>query len=248
MLTVAGVPVRVTWNRRKGKGVSATQLDKKSGCLSAVARMACVGGALGLSAYLMTVALASPRLWWLGWCTLLPLLLSIRAFPPLRALAAGGFWGACLYAFSAIGGGASFTATFPSFALLCGVPGLYALVGSVITRRVGFSPLLLGLLWVGVELALHPLGLRNGLLAATQDGVVVTVLGNVVGYALVAFLVVYVNATVLSVLSDVCVCVSVPATRFVRGSGSTPRRLFPLELPIAFLRFLRLWQPRGPPA
>jgi hypothetical protein len=57
-----------------------------------------------------------------------------------------------------------------------------------LTRQKGFSPLLLGLGWIAVELALQPLGLRYGLLAATQgSGLVVRTMGYLAGYVMVAF-------------------------------------------------------------
>jgi apolipoprotein N-acyltransferase len=196
----------------------------------------------------MVLALQSPDYWWLGWVTLLPLLLAIRVLPPWRALIAGSFWGGCFYLLSLLGGEAPFDSSLRSFALLTLIPGLYAGLGSVITRRVGFSPLLLGLGWVGVEFALQPLALHNGLLAGTQgDGLVVRVVGNLAGYALVAFLVAYVNAALLSVLGEVCI--RVPSLRLAGGSsGSEVRRFYPFELPSNVLNFIRPSRPRGPPA
>jgi apolipoprotein N-acyltransferase len=194
----------------------------------------------------MTVALCSSEGRWLGWVTLVPLLLAIRVLRPVRALIAGSFWGLCFFLFSLLTGDAPFAPSLASLAMLSTIPALYAGLGSAITRRAGFSPLLLGLGWVGVEFALQPLGLHNGLLAATQgDGVVVQLVGNLTGYVLVAFLVAYVSAALLSALGGVCVSVS--SSRVVRGSGHTPTRFIPSELPCDLLHFIRPSQPRGPP-
>ncbi|MFQ5592456.1 MAG: hypothetical protein ACE5HE_14960 [Phycisphaerae bacterium] len=194
----------------------------------------------------MTAALQSPELWWLGWVTLLPLFLAIRVLSPARAMLAGALWGFSLCLFSVNADGVALAPTLRSFALLTVIPSLYALFGVHVTRRVGFSPLLLGIGWVAVEFALQPLALRNGLLAATQaDGLFVRTLGNLGGYVLVAFLVAYVSASLLSVISDVCI--DIPGRRYVPGSGAGRGRPFPIEAPVYTSRFVHSAQPRAPP-
>jgi len=194
----------------------------------------------------MSLAIASPSFWWLGWLTLLPLLLAIRLLSPARAALAGSFWGLCFYVISVGGSGAPLAPSPISALLLAAIPGLYAGIGSRITRRVGFSPLLLGLGWVGVELALQPLALHHGLLAGTQGGsMVFRVVGNVAGYALVAFLVAYVSACLLSVLGGVYAWAR--SKHVVRVAGSYVQKSTPLIDSISIQRFVRIQQPRGPP-
>lgn len=198
-----------------------------------------------LSSGAMVAALQSPGLGWLGWLTLTPLLLSIRLLSPVRAALAGSFWGVCFFALVAWKGGALFDPSFSAFSLLALAPGLYAGLGSRITRRIGFSPLMLGLGWVGVELALKPLAMRHGLLAATQgDGALVSLVGNVAGYVLVAFLVAYVSASLISVFHA-----------FIRGSANRqllrcgsvrPEILFD-QLLCDLQQLLQPSRPRGPP-
>ena len=205
-----------------------------------------LGAALAFSACLMAIALQSPAGVWLGWFTLIPLFLSIRVLSPLRAFFAGAFWGLCLFVFATVSGAAPFAPNVWSAFLLGAVPGVYALLGARLTRQKGFSPLLLGLGWIAVELALRPLGFRYGLLAATQgSGLVVRTMGYLAGYVMVAFIVAYVNAMLLTMLRDVCVVVL--RSRLVAGLSGTVKRLFPIDLPAQFFLLWGPSQPRAPP-
>lgn len=160
---------------------------------------------LAMAAALMSLAQRSVDAHWLGWVTLVPLFLAIRNLSPARAALAGAFWGGVLCLFSTLGPAASLPPTLRSFAFLTAVPALYAFLGAVQTRKVGFSPLILGLGWVGVELALQPLAMRHGLLAATQNGeLALRAVGYVGGWFLVAFFVAYVNASLLDMLTAAC--------------------------------------------
>jgi len=226
-----------------------TALTVKPSNLSATSRI-CKGCVMTLalagSAYLMALAIESPHRVWLGWVTLLPLFYAIQVFSPARAMISGAFWGACLFASSLVFAKTEISPTFASFAMLSLISGAYGSFGAALTRRIGFSPFLLALCWIGVEFALAPLGLRHGLLAGTQgDGLAVRLVGSVAGYALVAFLVAYVNAALLSVLTSVRR--GAKSSRLVRGSGDALRAYFPVEFPIGWLHFHRAAQPRAPP-
>lgn len=202
--------------------------------------------ALSASAILMALAIESPRHWWLGWVTLLPLLQVARSLRPSFALAAGSFWGAALFAASACISREGIQHTPLAFALLALVPALYAGLGAALTRRIGFSPYLMALGWVGVELCLRPIGLEHGLLARTQgNGVLIYAFGSFAGYAMVAFLVAYINASLLDVLHEVHACLSLP--RLVAASADSLRRVAVADAPFVVSRFLRISQPRGPP-
>ena len=199
-----------------------------------------------VSAFLMAVALRSQTGGLLAWFTLVPLFLAVRLLAPGRAFLGGAFWGLCLFLFCACSPDAPVGRTLPALALLTLVPGIYAWAGARLTRQVGFSPLLLALGWIGVELVFQPLGLKNGLLAGTQGhGIVVRTLGYLSGYVVVAFIVAYVNASLLSMLSDACVVVD--SRRRVPRSSGAENRLIPIDLPVHFLRLLSLSQPRAPP-
>jgi apolipoprotein N-acyltransferase len=104
----------------------------------------------------------------------------------------------------------------------------------------------LALGWIGVEFAIRPLGLNYGLLAGTQgDGFMIRVVGSFAGYVLVAFLVALVNATLVSVLSEVRLSFTSP--RLVPKAAVTVKWFFFNELPSYLLHLIRASQPRAPP-
>lgn len=212
----------------------------------AAAKVVLVAIMLVVSAGLMGAALQSPAGRVLGWFTLVPLFFLIRLLTPLRALFAGAFWGLCLFLFGAAAANAPFAPTLTNLLLLSTIPGLYAGAGALLTRRIGFSPLLLGLGWIGVELALQPLALYNGLLAGTLGhGLVVRTMGYLAGSVVVAFIVAYVNASLLEMVTEACVATG--AVRFTAGAAAPEERFFPLELPAYLFEYLRPHQPRAPP-
>ena len=134
-----------------------------------------------------------------------------------------------------------------SFALLSLIPGAYCYFGASLTRRIGFSPYLLALGWIGVEFAIRPIGLNYGLLAGTQgDGFMVRVVGSFAGYVLVAFLVALVNATLVAVLGGVRLVFTSP--RLVPKAPVTIKWLSVSELPGYLFYLIRASQPRAPPS
>lgn len=209
--------------------------------------IAALVGPLCASAYLMSLAIASPAHWWLGWVTLIPLFHAIRVLRPGLAAAACSFWGVVLFACAAGAPGSTVSASLGSFALLAAIPAGYGYLGAWLTRRVGFSPYLLALCWVGVEFALRPVGFDHGLLAGTQgDGFAIRIIGSFAGYVLVAFLVAYVNAALLNVLSEVRWASA--RRRPIYGGRTVPRRVVPSSVPPFLRDFIRELKPRGPPA
>jgi hypothetical protein len=98
--------------------------------------------------------------------------------------------------------------------------GAYAFVGAALTRWIGFSPFVLGVGWMGVELALAPVGLHNGLLSATQgDTALMDYIGRALGYVLVAFLVAYINAALVAVFARVRLRLPRPFRITTSGNG-----------------------------
>jgi apolipoprotein N-acyltransferase len=156
---------------------------------------------LGTSAFFMSVALGSADCAWLAWVSLLPLFWSIRKLSPLGATFSGMLWGIALYGFSVSGTVPGIAPSPWSLLLLATVAATYAGLGALLTHRVGFSPFVLAVGWIGVEFALRPLTLRNGLMCGTQgNGTLVQWVGGLFGYVIVAFLVAYVNASLLAML------------------------------------------------
>jgi len=201
---------------------------------------------VSFSAALMAYAISSPSHWWLGWVTLLPLFFAIRVGTPLEAASAAGLWGALVFTFSALFGDTSPAGNLLSLGTLVIVPAAYAWIGAKVTRQVGFSPFLLALGWMGVEFALRPVGLKHGLLAATQDGnVLIGALGSFAGYVIVAFVVAYVNAALLSVISQVQVSTS--GLRYIRGVAAVPQRIILFDIPCFLDHVARPSRPRAPP-
>lgn len=157
---------------------------------------------LVLSALLVAVAAGSTACSWLAWFGLLPLFLAIRVLGPAASAIAGAFWGICFYFFSVAFPVYVISPTLQFFALLTIIPALYACFGALLTQWVGFNPLLLGIGWVLVEVAIEPLGLQQGLLAGTQSqSPILCWISRLLGYAFVAFLVAYINASLLVMLS-----------------------------------------------
>ncbi len=199
---------------------------------------------LAVSAWMMWVAIATPGLWWLGWFTLLPLFHSIRVLAPRNAFLSGAFWGCCLIAAS-FAGGKPIASDWQLLVCLGLVPGAYSYFGARLTRHIGFSPYLLALGWIGVELALRPLGLRYGLLSGTQTQGAIGFLGSFTGYVLVAFLIAYINASLLSVLVEVRALIVQP--RLVSRASGAHRQVVPQRLQSYLSHLFHPARPRAPP-
>ena len=205
-----------------------------------------VAASLVASVIVMALALGSPEYSYLSWLTLLPLFFAIRLCSPLVGAGCGALWGFTLYLSAVAGLVPGMEPDLASAGLLTVIPGIYAFLGAGLTRWMGFSPFVLGVSWMGVELALEPLGLRNGLLATTQGGTTLMHwVGNALGYVLVAFVVAYVNAALLSALSGVRM--AVPRPRPVAASGEHRKRLFPQTCCCFPVLAFRPAQPRAPP-
>jgi len=198
------------------------------------------------SAYLMALAVASPTYPWLGLLTLLPLFLAIRVCRPPGAALCGALWGVSLYVFSVTGSSHSIDASAGSLALLTAIPAIYAYLSAWLTRWIGFNPFVLGVSWMGVELAFTPLGLHTGLLAGTQgDGTLMHWIGGALGYVLVAFLVAFVSAVIVSLLSRAYVGATAP--RFLVGSGENDFCLIQQTFSCFPLFAIPPSRPRAPP-
>ncbi len=158
------------------------------------------GTAIVVSAYVMCMILSSQNHTWIGLFCLLPLLRGIQTMTPLRSACAGGVWGLAIYIFSTATGLNVVPASALSVALLTAIPAAYTGLGAFLTRRIGFSPVFMACGWILVEAALRPLAIDSGLLAssAVGDHGVAGYVGNVFGYAWVAFFFVLASAWLLA--------------------------------------------------
>lgn len=210
-------------------------------------RGAALGLSLVVSAFLAVEAVGSTSHGWLGWLSLVPLLVSARYVAPLGAMTCGALWGGSLWLFSALVGDGAVAPTAMSLALLTAVPACYTLLGSLLTRsRFGFSPLLLGMGWVGVEYALAPLSLRFGLLTgAFASGSFLHVVSGILGYGFIAFVIAYANGLLLSLLTDVRI--TVPGPLYARVSADTGALVIPDVVAGCSIQGFPAARPRAPP-
>lgn len=199
-----------------------------------------------ISAALMASATGSKGNAWFAWVGLIPLFTSICLFEPRQAALCGSLWGLSFYLFWLNAAPNRHVELFPALLLLGVVPAVYAYGCARLTRRIGFTPLLLALGWIGVEVALRPLGFRNGVLAgASGDGWLIDLISRALGYGLVAFVVAYANASLLCVLIRLRFYAGEPA--FLLGLDAPNggvSHLLSAEQPSTGIR---IGQPRAPP-
>ncbi len=174
--------------------------DNKLGCGRGFAMLR-IAPALVLSAYVLAAALATPKLPWLGLLAILPVLWSVRVLTPVWACIGGAVWGVSLLGFAQLFDSFNFEITLTNIALVAGAPALYAFLGSVMTRRIGFSPFLLSYGWILVELAIRPLAFRHGLLAGTQENsLLLSLLGRGLGYVSIALVLAFASAWLVEII------------------------------------------------
>ena len=231
----AGTRPLVTAAGRRALRASASPLSAKNAAL---------GASLVLSAYGIACAARGDLPLWVGWVALVPVFVAVRALRPILAMLCGALWGASLFVFN--GGGSEPGNPIVVGLLLTVVPAAYAYLAACVTRWIGFSPFVLGVGWMGVELALAPVGLHNGLLSATQgDTALMDYIGRALGYVLVAFHVAYVNAALVAVFARVRLRLPRPFRITTSGNGV----LFLRSQIVGCLSLVALQpsQPRAPP-
>jgi apolipoprotein N-acyltransferase len=211
--------------------------------ISTVARTAGCTIALVLSAWVMSFAVSSQQHLPLAVLGLLPLLRIIQVVAPRRATVCGAGWGALL---------ALFLSAQSSLGLSNGgllVPMAFAAytgLGAWITRRWGYSPLVLAVGWFFIEIALRPLSLSQGVLVGSpESGVLLASIGQVFGYAWVAFILVFASAWLLSVVSRIRFDLSPPVV--LPGLGDGQRGLWPLNPALRPCHVAVPSHPRAPP-
>jgi hypothetical protein len=209
-------------------------------------RDALLAGFILAGAYLMSASMRGTVPSFAAWFALVPLLTCIRILSPLKAMLTGGLWGLAIYAFCSIGSDRLFPASPLNLLLLTAAPAIYGAFGALLTRWIGFSPYILGVSWMGVELALTPIRLSFGLIGSRlTDSLFSDWLGHALGFVVVAFAVAYVNAILVCALHHVFRLARRPI-RFEQSSRSTCLR----HLGTATIwcdHSLRHMRPRAPP-
>jgi len=194
----------------------------------------------------MALAVASPAHPWLAWISFAPLVIAVRFLRPRKAGYCGAVWGSSLFLFSTLFDNTVISPSLTGFVMLTTIPAVYTYLGAFFTRRFGFSPLAIALGWIVVVLALEPAGLSHGLVPVEHGhNRFLQMVAGSLGYGFVAFLIVYVNALLLSLAE--AICVRGAALRLLKGCAVAPR-LPETDMP-ACLRnqYLLPLQPRGPP-
>jgi len=225
--------------------LSANRKDRSNPAWRVVKGLA-LGVLLVPSALLTAVAVGSADYSWFAWFGLLPLFFAIRVLNPVVAALAGAFWGGCFHLFLVTYAVPGLSLTSQSFVLLTIVLMLYAYFGGLLTRWVGFSPMLLALGWIVVELTLKPLGLRQGLLAGTQStNGFLHWISCLLGYAFVALIVAGINAWLVMLISSARLRLPPPTI----PAGLSYAGRCPLSQTFVLLQFLPLCEvyPRPPP-
>lgn len=185
---------------------------------------------------------------WLAFFSLIPLIQVIRRYSPRVSASLGAVWGLGVASMLALGDVSTAHLSPLNIALLVGIPAAYTGLFSAITRRIGFNPFVLAVGWMLVELSLRPVGLPLGLLAgAIGSGALVSWVGGLLGYVFVAFLVIWANAAIVSLLSRACLRISLPR---IRKSTLDLARSLPILVAFSPPKNFSICEarPRAPPA
>lgn len=199
------------------------------------------------SALVIGLAGKTGRYPYLACLSLVPLFAAIRTCRPMASFLSGVIWGLSLFGFCLVGLGPPISPTLDALVLLAAVPALYAWLGTLLTRWIGFSPFVLAVCWILVECSLLPLHLRLGLLGGTQiENTYFQIAGHAFGYLQCCLLVAYIGAAFFDVACTFSSIKWSRAThlRIVRDSE-------PISVATLFRRIAAFWlrtsQPRAPP-
>ena len=154
---------------------------------------------VAISAYALALTHFSDRLGPLAWVALIPFFVVIRGSSKPASAGHGALWGAVYFTlFGLIKSGLS-PYSFPAFVII-GVIGsaLLALCLNLVSRRLGFNPLALGLVWLIFEVIRIELVTHCGTLASSQpiDGRFLN-MSAFTGLSGLALLIVVVNACLI---------------------------------------------------
>lgn len=173
------------------------------------------------------------------------------------ATIAGGLWGGSVFLFAVAGDAPVIPATLATAALLVTIPAIYTGLAAALTRRIGFNPFVLAVGWIGVELALTPLNLPLGIMAAAgvqgdltgavahSGSIFLQWTARLLGYVFIAFLVAAANASLIALLGRARL--TLPLRRRLDGLLPTAT-CHPSQTPVLFLSPAPCQaHPRAPP-
>ncbi len=179
--------------------------------LRGLATVASLAAGAKLSAY--SASAQVPLL--IGILGFFPLFVAIRVHRAPIASLCGTVWGLLL--FLQLSAWGSVDRTVSTALIFAAAPACHAALGSLLTRWVGFSPLVLGVTWFGVEFALSAAGLPRGLFAGVpEETAILGAIAHGLGVVFVGFLAAYVSATLVCAIS-VVQFPGAPARVFVRA-------------------------------
>jgi len=171
--------------------------------LERTAKSVLIAVALIVSAALMAASRSSGGLSWVAFIGLIPVFMAIRYIRPGPAPLFGGLWGAGYYLYLSLpscGGNLSIA----SLLLFIAVPAVYTGLGAWLTRKVGYLPAVLATGWIVVEWLLGTPGSHPGTLTgAESSNTLIGYIGQALGYLVVAVLIAYVNALLLSLVDQI---------------------------------------------
>ncbi len=180
---------------------------RQAGCGARIwvhARVVALTVSLILSALLMAVARSYPTHFWLAWVSLAPLFLAIRSLRPTQAAASGAVWGLSLCWFLSSFGESDIAISASSIILIITIPVAYTFLAASARRLPGFGPLALAAGWVAVEFALKMAGLGRGILLQDYGyGSLLQSAVSCLGYAVVAFLILYASALLVTIAGSI---------------------------------------------
>lgn len=152
-----------------------------------------------------------------GMLGLFPLFVAIRVYRARIAALCAAAWGLLLFVQLARWG--LIDPTLLTAVIFAAAPACHAAFGSWLTRFVGFSPLVLGVTWFGVEFSLFAAGLPRGLFSgAPEETAILGAISHGLGVFFVGFLAAYVSATLVRAISVVTLP-GAPAGVFVRSAN-----------------------------
>ncbi|MBI3835453.1 MAG: hypothetical protein HY287_14090 [Planctomycetes bacterium] len=224
-------------------------LRKAAALLSFTRRHAALFGFIILSAAINCAIARTGQNTWLEFVALVPLFWSIRSGNARLACVCGALWGGTIALCAACGLDLPMSITAVSAALLIAAPAIYAAIGALLTRSIGFSPLVLAVAWTGVELLQSQLGLRSALTTSVYEhSALLDAIARTFGYVLIAFTITYLNAAMLSLVTIACGNVGNLSRRILRSPPLSIVGNSSFEAARSFLRLTTRSRapPRGP--